>query len=170
MSIRIYVKLAVFYSLLRVVTILYKLMTLYLYYTLCCIFAYVNQIYVTLTSSLTAADIKMEHGYWYCNAQTESNSINDKMCSLSLCKTSDTYTMYLSSIWMASSFQIVEDPIMTVKCRRTIKALFIYINLYLSVMWDSLSCSFTPISFLTKCVSWLILLWTYTDCISTNSY
>jgi hypothetical protein len=37
----------------------------------------------------------------------------------------------------------------TVKCRTAIKFLFLYFKLCLSVMLDSLSCSFTSISFLT---------------------
>jgi hypothetical protein len=44
---------------------------------------------------------------------------------------------------------IVEDPTVTVKCRTAIKALFLYLNLGLSVMLDILSCSFTSIYFLT---------------------
>ena len=36
----------------------------------------------------------------------------------------------------------------TVKCRTAIKTLFLYFNLYLSVMLDRLSCTFTSISFL----------------------
>ena len=44
----------------------------------------------------------------------------------------------------------LEDSTMTMKCRRAIKALFLYFNLCLSIMLDSLSCSFTSMSFLTK--------------------
>jgi hypothetical protein len=43
---------------------------------------------------------------------------------------------------------IVEDPTVTVKCRGAIKALFLYLNVCLSVMLNNLSCSFTSISFL----------------------
>ena len=43
---------------------------------------------------------------------------------------------------------IVEDRTVTVKCRTVIKALFLYLNLYLSVMLNSLSCLLTSISFL----------------------
>jgi hypothetical protein len=46
---------------------------------------------------------------------------------------------------------IVEYPTVTVTCRTAIKALFLYFNLCLSVMLDSLSCSFTSISFLPNC-------------------
>jgi len=42
----------------------------------------------------------------------------------------------------------------TVKCRTTIKELFLYFNLCLSVKLDSLSCSFTTITFLTNLVVW----------------
>ena len=42
-----------------------------------------------------------------------------------------------------------EDPTLTVKCGTAIIVMFIYFNLCLSVMLDSLSCSFTSISFLT---------------------
>jgi hypothetical protein len=45
---------------------------------------------------------------------------------------------------------IVEDPTVTVNCT-AIKVLFLYFNLCLSVILDSLSCSFTSISFLTNC-------------------
>ena len=44
---------------------------------------------------------------------------------------------------------IVEDPTVTVKCRTAIKVLFLYFNLCLSVMLNSLSCPFTSISVLT---------------------
>ena len=44
---------------------------------------------------------------------------------------------------------IVEDPTMTLKYIRVIKALFLYFNLCLSVMLDSLSGSFTSRPFLT---------------------
>ena len=40
----------------------------------------------------------------------------------------------------------VEDPAVTVKSRTAIKALSFYCNLYLSVMLDSVSCSFISIS------------------------
>jgi hypothetical protein len=43
---------------------------------------------------------------------------------------------------------IVEHTTVTLKCRTAIKALFLYFNLCPSVMLDSLSCSFTYISFL----------------------
>ena len=42
----------------------------------------------------------------------------------------------------------VEDPIVTVNCRTTITELFLYFNLCVSVMLDSLSYLFTSISFL----------------------
>ena len=45
---------------------------------------------------------------------------------------------------------IVEDPTVTIKCRTAIKILFLYFNLCLSVKFDSLSCSFTSILFLTN--------------------
>jgi hypothetical protein len=45
---------------------------------------------------------------------------------------------------------IIKDPIVTVKCRTAIKMLFLYFNLCLSIMFDSLSSSFTSISFLTN--------------------
>jgi hypothetical protein len=41
---------------------------------------------------------------------------------------------------------IVEDHIVTVKCRTAIKAAFLYLILCLSVMLDIFSCSFTSIS------------------------
>ena len=40
------------------------------------------------------------------------------------------------------------DLTVTVKCRIAIKALFLYFNLCLSVMLESLSCTLTSISFL----------------------
>ena len=43
----------------------------------------------------------------------------------------------------------IEDPTMIVKCRATLKVLFFYFNLCLSVKLDSLPCSFISISFLT---------------------
>ena len=43
---------------------------------------------------------------------------------------------------------IAEVYTVTVKCRTVIKACFLYFNVYLSVMLDSQSCSFTSISFL----------------------
>ena len=43
---------------------------------------------------------------------------------------------------------IVEDPPVTMKCRTAIKAVSLCTNL--SVILDSLSCSFTSISFLSK--------------------
>jgi len=45
---------------------------------------------------------------------------------------------------------IYNHTIVAVRCRTAIKALFLYFNLCLSVMFDSLSCSFTSISFLTN--------------------
>jgi hypothetical protein len=47
---------------------------------------------------------------------------------------------------------ITEDPTVTVyvKCRTVIQALFIYITLCLSVMFNNLSCSFTSISNFTN--------------------
>jgi len=44
---------------------------------------------------------------------------------------------------------IIEDLTVTVKCRTAIKGLLLYFNLCLSLVLDSLSCSFTSISFLT---------------------
>ena len=44
----------------------------------------------------------------------------------------------------------VEDPTVTVNCRTTIKELFLYLNLCVSVMLDRLSYLFTSISFLTN--------------------
>jgi hypothetical protein len=44
---------------------------------------------------------------------------------------------------------IIKVGTVTLKCRTVIKALFLYFNLCLSIMLDSLSCSFTSISFLT---------------------
>jgi hypothetical protein len=41
---------------------------------------------------------------------------------------------------------MVDDPIVTVKCKTAINALFLYLNLYLNVMLNSLSCSFTSVS------------------------
>jgi hypothetical protein len=51
--------------------------------------------------------------------------------------------------FMVRVILIVIDPTVTVKCRTAIKALFLYFNLCLSVMLDSLSCSFTSIFFRT---------------------
>ena len=51
---------------------------------------------------------------------------------------------------MVQVILIVEDPTVTVKCRTTIKVLFIYFNWCLSVMLDSVSCSFTSILYLTN--------------------
>jgi hypothetical protein len=48
---------------------------------------------------------------------------------------------------------IAEDPTVTVKCRTTIKVLFLYLLLYLSVKFISLSCRFTSISYLTNSIS-----------------
>ena len=45
---------------------------------------------------------------------------------------------------------IAEDPTMTVKYRIAIKVLFLSFNLFLQVMLDNLTCSFTSISFLTN--------------------
>ena len=45
---------------------------------------------------------------------------------------------------------INEDLDVTVKCRTAIKELVLYFNLCGSIKLDSLSCSFTFISFLTK--------------------
>ena len=44
----------------------------------------------------------------------------------------------------------VDDLAVTVNCRTAMKALSGYFNLCLSVKFDSLSCSFTSIAFLTK--------------------
>ena len=43
---------------------------------------------------------------------------------------------------------MVENFTVTVKCSTTMKARFLYFNLYLSVMLNILSCSFTSTSFL----------------------
>jgi hypothetical protein len=43
-----------------------------------------------------------------------------------------------------------EDPTLTLKCITTIKALFLYFNLCLSVKCNSLLCSFSPMPFLTN--------------------
>jgi hypothetical protein len=48
------------------------------------------------------------------------------------------------------------DPAVTVKYRTAIKVLLLYFNLHLSVKLDSLSCSFTTISFLTNGLSWTL--------------
>ena len=45
---------------------------------------------------------------------------------------------------------LFEDPTVTVKCRTAIKELLFHFNLCLSVMFDSLSCSFTYIAFPTE--------------------
>ena len=45
---------------------------------------------------------------------------------------------------------IIEDPIVTVKCRTTIRALFRYLNMCLSVKLNSFSLSFSSISSLPK--------------------
>ena len=44
---------------------------------------------------------------------------------------------------------IVEDPIVTAKCRTAIKAMYLYFNLRLSVMLDSLSVMFIYIHILS---------------------
>ena len=68
-------------------------------------------------------------------------------------------TRYLTQIYMHTQMQarvhftfilgldllIVEDPTVTVKCGTAIQALFLYMNLYLYVMLDSLSFSFISI-------------------------
>ena len=68
-------------------------------------------------------------------------------------------TRHLTQIYMHTQMQarvcftfilglnllIVEDPTVTVKCGTAIKALFLYMNLYLYVMLDSLSFSFISI-------------------------
>lgn len=105
-SIRISVKTGFLYSMIHLSTRLYQLMPLYLHYTMSCIFAYVNQIFVTA----------MEHSYSYCNAEAQSNSINERYIVWYYARHSDTctYTVYLSIIWRVSSVQIVEDPSITV--------------------------------------------------------
>lgn len=115
-SIRISVKTGFLYSMIHLSTRLYQLMPLHLHYTMSCIFAYVNQIFVTAISWLTSADIKMEHSYSYCNAEAQSNSINERYIVWYYARHSDTctYTVYLSIIWRVSSVQIVEDPSITV--------------------------------------------------------
>jgi hypothetical protein len=56
----------------------------------------------------------------------------------------------------------LQTPTVTVKCRMAIKVLFRYFNLCLSVMLDSLLCSFTSISFPTKGDnSWFIWIITF---------
>ena len=45
---------------------------------------------------------------------------------------------------------IVENPTVTVTYRTAIKAPFVYFDLCLGIILDSLSCSFTSISFLTN--------------------
>ena len=56
--------------------------------------------------------------------------------------------------WMVDSL-IPRLKIMHPEWRTAIKALFLYMNWCLSVMWDSLSCSFTSISFLTTSCSFI---------------
>ena len=51
---------------------------------------------------------------------------------------------------MSYQYALVEDPTVTVKYRTSIKMLFFYSNLCLSVMSASLICSFTTKSFLTN--------------------
>jgi hypothetical protein len=51
---------------------------------------------------------------------------------------------------------IIEDLTVTVKCRTAITPLFLYFNLCLNVILDSLSCSFTSISFLT---TFIVFVW-----------
>ena len=53
---------------------------------------------------------------------------------------------------------IAKDHIVTMKCRTAIQSLFLYLNC-LGVMLNSLSCSFTSISFLAKsfCINCLML-------------
>jgi len=57
-----------------------------------------------------------------------------------------------SRVWV---LLIIEHLTAIVKFRTAIKALFLYINLCQSVKLDSLSCSFTSISLLTKCITGL---------------
>ena len=66
-------------------------------------------------------------------------------CHLFLCM---LFKIYCRILWRILTIKI-EDPIVTVKCRTAIKVLFLYRNLCLSVNFDSISCSFTSISFLT---------------------
>ena len=54
---------------------------------------------------------------------------------------------------------------MTVKCRTAIKALYVYLSLCPSVMFDSLLCSFTVTSFL----SIYFIIEIYSDCEMQNS-
>ena len=54
---------------------------------------------------------------------------------------------------------VVEDPIVTVKCRTAIKVLFLYIKMCLRVMLNSCSFSFTSISFLTNVIRWPEVYW-----------
>jgi hypothetical protein len=46
---------------------------------------------------------------------------------------------------------IIEGATVTVNCRTSIKDMFLYLDLCISVMSNSLSCSFTSISFLNSC-------------------
>jgi hypothetical protein len=55
---------------------------------------------------------------------------------------------YKMSLFGYELFSLV-ITLLLLKCRTAIQALFHYLNLCLSVMLDSLSCSFTSMSFLT---------------------
>ena len=72
------------------------------------------------------------------------------------CHSDDRDTEYLSTEYISYSFKgtmvILEGPTVTVKCRTAIKAMFFlfFFNLYPSVKFDILSCSFTSIAFLTN--------------------
>ena len=51
---------------------------------------------------------------------------------------------------MCIMHQCILDPMVTVKCRTAITVLFLYFNVCLSIKLDSLSCSFTFLSFHTN--------------------
>jgi hypothetical protein len=81
---------------------------------------------------------------------SKSNRKIVKRCSLDIPNTQIHDHIHFKVLWV---IVITEDLTVTVKCRTSIKALFIYINLCLGVtLEDSLSYSYTSLAFLKKVV------------------
>jgi hypothetical protein len=126
----------------------------------CQFLAVILQLHYTVSISRS---IKEDCGFWFIVVTQNYNYIKKYFGNIELCFRGTMFT--LSSLAIDTMLKLLVDTRYTVKCRIAIKTQFLYFNLYISVMMDSLSCSFTSIFFLIfntnlmrfkcqKCVAW----------------
>ena len=71
--------------------------------------------------------------------------------------------LFMSAAQLKYALSLSEDHIVTMKCRTAIQVLFLYVNLCLSVKFESLVCQFPSISF-------SLLYIFFTNCILYSIY